>query len=166
MPYQGGTGLGKPLKLIQHPVRPDIPLYLGAEGPKNVALGAELCDGWIPMFLSPYRMMDVYKDSLSRRAPDFDRQRLRRRPVHRSAVAMSWRVSFTRIGAAWRNVSWNSMVSMHMLRPASYGNPFELARAVGGQRILWLEFDRRPMAEPCHRTVWQQAIAGPLIVPG
>ncbi len=72
MPYQGGTGLGKPLKLIQHPVRPDIPLYLGAEGPKNVALGAELCDGWIPMFLSPYRMMDVYEASLAHRPPHFD----------------------------------------------------------------------------------------------
>ncbi len=68
----GGTGLGKPLKLILHPVRERIPVYLGAEGPKNVALGAELCDGWIPMFLSPYRMMDMYKDAMRIKNSDFE----------------------------------------------------------------------------------------------
>ncbi len=72
LPLKGGTGLGKPLKLIQHPMRERIPVYLGAEGPKNVALGAELCDGWIPMFISPYRMMDVYKDAMAIKAPDFE----------------------------------------------------------------------------------------------
>ena len=72
LPLPGGTGLGKPLKLILHPVREHIPVYLGAEGPKNVALGAELCDGWIPMFLSPYRMMDMYKDAMAIRAKDFE----------------------------------------------------------------------------------------------
>jgi F420-dependent oxidoreductase-like protein len=72
LPYAGGTGLGKPLKLILHPAREHIPLYLGAEGPKNVALGVEVCDGWIPMFLSPYRMMDVYKDAMQRLTPDFE----------------------------------------------------------------------------------------------
>ena len=51
LPLPGGTGLGKPLKLILHPAREHIPLYLGAEGPKTVALGARLGDGWIPMFL-------------------------------------------------------------------------------------------------------------------
>ncbi len=72
LPLPGGTGLGKPLKLILHPAREHIPLYLGAEGPKNVALSAEICDGWIPMFLSPYRMMDVYKDAMAIRAPGFE----------------------------------------------------------------------------------------------
>ncbi len=72
LPYPGGTGLGKPLKLILHPVREHIPVYLGAEGPKNVALGIELCDGWIPMFLSPYRMMDQYQDAMERRPPNFE----------------------------------------------------------------------------------------------
>ena len=72
LPLEGGTGLGKPLKLILHPMREEIPLYLGAEGPKNVALGAELCDGWIPMFLSPYRMERMYGESLKRKAPHFD----------------------------------------------------------------------------------------------
>ncbi|NOX50731.1 MAG: LLM class F420-dependent oxidoreductase [Gammaproteobacteria bacterium] len=72
LPLQGGLGLGKPLKLIQHPIRESIPVYLGAEGPKNVALSAEICDGWIPLFISPYRMMDVYKDAMARRRPDFE----------------------------------------------------------------------------------------------
>lgn len=72
LPLPGGTGLGKPLKLIQHPVREHIPVYLGAEGPKNVALSAEICDGWIPMFISPYRMMDVYQDAMAIKAPDFE----------------------------------------------------------------------------------------------
>jgi len=72
LPFPGGTGLGKPLKSILHPVRERIPLYLGAEGPKNVKLAAELCDGWIPMFLSPYRMMDVYADAMAIRPPGFE----------------------------------------------------------------------------------------------
>ena len=72
LPLDGGMGLGKPLKLIQHPVREHIPVYLGAEGPKNVALGAEVCDGWIPMFISPYRMLDVYKDAMAIKPPDFE----------------------------------------------------------------------------------------------
>ena len=53
MPYKGGTGLGKPLKSTIHPFRPNIPIFLGAEGPKNVALSAEICDGWLPLFFSP-----------------------------------------------------------------------------------------------------------------
>lgn len=72
LPLQGGTGLGKPLKSILHPVRERIPVYLGAEGPKNVAMGVEICDGWIPMFISPYRMMDVYREAMERRSPDFE----------------------------------------------------------------------------------------------
>ena len=71
LPLPGGTGLGKPLKLILHPVRERIPVYLGAEGPKNVAMGAEICDGWIPMFLSPYRMMAMYEDAMRIRNADF-----------------------------------------------------------------------------------------------
>ena len=53
MPNKGGAGLGKPLKSTIHPLRPQIPIYLGAEGPKNVALAAEICDGWLPLFFSP-----------------------------------------------------------------------------------------------------------------
>jgi F420-dependent oxidoreductase-like protein len=53
MPYSGGAGLGKPLKSTVHPLRNEIPIYLAAEGPKNVALSAEICDGWLPLFFSP-----------------------------------------------------------------------------------------------------------------
>jgi len=52
-PYKDGTGLGKPLKSTIHPRRKEIPIFLGAEGPKNVALAAEICDGWLPLFFSP-----------------------------------------------------------------------------------------------------------------
>ncbi len=72
LPLQGGTSLGKALKLIQHPLRDHIPVYLGAEGPKNVAMSAEICDGWIAMFLSPYKMMDVYKDAMLIKSPQFE----------------------------------------------------------------------------------------------
>ncbi len=53
LPFRGGTGLGKPLKSTVHPLRKDIPIYLGAEGPKNVALAGEICDGWLPLFFAP-----------------------------------------------------------------------------------------------------------------
>jgi F420-dependent oxidoreductase-like protein len=53
LPLPDGTGLAKPLKSSIHPLREDIPVYLGAEGPKNVALCAELCDGWLAMLLCP-----------------------------------------------------------------------------------------------------------------
>jgi len=55
MPYGGadGAGLGKALKSTIHPYRTDIPIYLAAEGPKNVALAAEIADGWLPLFFSP-----------------------------------------------------------------------------------------------------------------
>lgn len=57
------TGLGKPLKPITHPLRADIPIFLGAEGPKNVALAAEICDGWLPIFYTP-RLADMYNEWL------------------------------------------------------------------------------------------------------
>ena len=53
MPFHGGTGLGKPLKSTIHPLRSEIPIYLAAEGPKNVTLAAEICDGWLPLFFTP-----------------------------------------------------------------------------------------------------------------
>ena len=53
LPHRGGTGLGKALRSTVHPLRPSIPIWLGAEGPKNVALAGELCDGWLPLFFSP-----------------------------------------------------------------------------------------------------------------
>jgi F420-dependent oxidoreductase-like protein len=64
LPYPGGTGLGKPLKSIVHPLRPEIPIILGAEGPNNVALAAEIADGWFPLFFSP-RHMAEFADALA-----------------------------------------------------------------------------------------------------
>jgi F420-dependent oxidoreductase-like protein len=64
LPIPEGTGLAKPLKSSIHPLREDIPIYLGAEGPKNVALCAELCDGWLAMLLCPdnQSMFEEYLD--------------------------------------------------------------------------------------------------------
>jgi F420-dependent oxidoreductase-like protein len=61
LPYEGegSVGLGKPLKLITHPLRPRIPIMIGAEGPKNVALAFEIADGWIPLYFPPDRV-DLY----------------------------------------------------------------------------------------------------------
>ncbi|GAC1437564.1 MAG: LLM class F420-dependent oxidoreductase [Solirubrobacteraceae bacterium] len=64
LPLPGGTGLGKPLKSSIHPLRSEIPIYLGAEGPKNVALAAELCDGWLALFFSP-EDQGFYRQALS-----------------------------------------------------------------------------------------------------
>ncbi|MFV8049166.1 LLM class F420-dependent oxidoreductase [Mycobacterium sp. 48b] len=60
---EGTTGLGKNLKPITHPLRADIPVMLGAEGPKNVALAAEIADGWLPIFYSP-RIAGMYNEWL------------------------------------------------------------------------------------------------------
>ncbi len=66
VPYAGpgATGLGKPLKLIVHPLRAEVPIYLAAIGPKNVALAAEIADGWLPIFFSPERFTDVHGPAL------------------------------------------------------------------------------------------------------
>ena len=72
LPYPGGTGLGKPLKLNFHPLRPDIPVYLGAEGPKNVALATEVADGWLPLFVHPERIGEMYGPALAAAPAGFD----------------------------------------------------------------------------------------------
>ncbi len=64
LPLPGGTGLAKPLKSSIHPLREDIPIYLGAEGPKNIAMCAELCDGWLAMLFAPEHQ-EIYVTSLS-----------------------------------------------------------------------------------------------------
>jgi F420-dependent oxidoreductase-like protein len=64
LPLPDGTGLAKPLKSSIHPLREDIPIYLGAEGPKNVALAAELCDGWLAMLFSPSHQQ-LHADALA-----------------------------------------------------------------------------------------------------
>ncbi len=63
LPLPDGTGLGKPLKSSIHPLREDIPIYLAAEGPKNIALAAEVCDGWLALFYSPHHD-SFYREAL------------------------------------------------------------------------------------------------------
>jgi F420-dependent oxidoreductase-like protein len=53
IPHPGGAGLGKPLRSTVHPLRADLPVLLAAEGPRNVALAAEIADGWQPLFYAP-----------------------------------------------------------------------------------------------------------------
>lgn len=64
LPEGQGTGLGKSLKLINHPVRERIPVLLAALGPKNVELAAEIAEGWQPIFYLPERAKDVWGDAL------------------------------------------------------------------------------------------------------
>jgi F420-dependent oxidoreductase-like protein len=73
LPYrgEGATGLGKPLKIMTHPLRSEIPIFLGAEGPKNVAQTAEIADGWLPLYYSPFRQ-EVYADQLAAAKPGFE----------------------------------------------------------------------------------------------
>ena len=59
------TGLGKPLKLIDQPLRDEIPIYLAAVGLKNVEMTAEIADGWLPFMYSPLKGEEIYKDSLT-----------------------------------------------------------------------------------------------------
>jgi len=67
IPYDGpgATGLGKPLKLMLRPLRAEIPIYLAAIGPKNVALAAEIADGWLPIFVDPERFDAAFGASLA-----------------------------------------------------------------------------------------------------
>ncbi len=73
LPYNGpgSWGMGKPLKPITHPLRADVPIFIGAEGPKNVAQTAEIADGWLPLYYSPYRQ-EVYADQIAHRKPGFE----------------------------------------------------------------------------------------------
>jgi F420-dependent oxidoreductase-like protein len=66
IPYSGAdaSGLGKPLKMILRPLRKEVPIYLAAIGPRNVALAAEVADGWLPIFFSPERAQEVHGPSL------------------------------------------------------------------------------------------------------
>ncbi len=74
LPAGEGTGLGKPLKLITHPQRPSIPIHVASLGPKNVAMTAELADGWLPILYHPERAADVWgadlDAGLAKRSPE------------------------------------------------------------------------------------------------
>ena len=65
LPPALGTGLGKPLKLINHPVRERIPIMVAAVGPKNVALTAELAEGWQPFFYLPEKAAEVWGEPVA-----------------------------------------------------------------------------------------------------
>ena len=65
LPHQGGAGLGKALKSTVHPLRTDLPIFLAAEGPKNVALAGEIADGWLPLFFAP-KEDGFYRECLQR----------------------------------------------------------------------------------------------------
>lgn len=65
LPEEQGTGLGKPLKMITHPVRDRIPIYVASLGPKNVAMTAEVADGWLPIFYLPEKAGAVWGDDLA-----------------------------------------------------------------------------------------------------
>jgi F420-dependent oxidoreductase-like protein len=73
LPYtgEGSWGMGKPLKSITHPLRADLPIFIGAEGPKNVTQTAEIADGWLALYYSPYRQ-EVYADQLVSARPGFE----------------------------------------------------------------------------------------------
>ncbi len=66
LPPDQGTGLAKPLKMLTHPVRDSIPIYVAALGEQNVAMTAECADGWLPLFFVPERAGDVWGDALAR----------------------------------------------------------------------------------------------------
>jgi F420-dependent oxidoreductase-like protein len=76
LPPDRGTGLGKPLKIIDHPVRARVPIWVASLGEKNVALTAELADGWLPILFVPDKAKEVWGDALAggtaRRSPDLD----------------------------------------------------------------------------------------------
>jgi F420-dependent oxidoreductase-like protein len=74
IPYAGddATGLGIPLKLMLRPLRADIPIYLAAIGPRNVALAAEIADGWLPVWASPEKLAGVFGEALRTARPAFD----------------------------------------------------------------------------------------------
>jgi F420-dependent oxidoreductase-like protein len=65
LPPGQGTGLGKALKIINHPVRPRIPIWVAALGEKNVAMTAEVADGWLPIFFMPEKAKEVFGPSLA-----------------------------------------------------------------------------------------------------
>ena len=72
IPYEGegATGLGKPLKLLLKPLRDDIPVYLAANSPKNVALAAEIADGLLPIYVKPEHVRELFGPALEREGFD------------------------------------------------------------------------------------------------
>ena len=74
LPPGEGTGLGKPLKIINHPVRPDVPIFWASLKGNSVAATARIADGWLPMFFDPARFRDIWGDDLQRGLAERDPQ--------------------------------------------------------------------------------------------
>ena len=93
LPYrgEGSVGLGKPLKIMTHPLRSEIPIFFGAEGPKNVTQTAEIADGWLPLYYSPYRQ-EVYADQLAGAKPGFEITALAMMSITDDVAAGLWPV--------------------------------------------------------------------------
>ncbi|WP_017622382.1 LLM class F420-dependent oxidoreductase [Nocardiopsis chromatogenes] len=72
LPPEEGTGLGKPLKIINHPVRSAVPVYIASLGEKNVKMTAEIADGWLPIFFIPEKADAVWGESLRAGRADRD----------------------------------------------------------------------------------------------
>ena len=89
LPADQGLGLGKPLKLLNKPERPAVPLWVAALGDKNVAMTAEIADGWLPWLFHPEKAKDVWGDALAKgtakRSPTWPRSRSTRAGWSRSA---------------------------------------------------------------------------------
>ncbi len=96
LPLQGGAGLGKALKSTVHPLRSDIPVLLGAEGPKNVALAAEIADGWLPLWFSP-KSDAFYREAL---ASGWSRPGARRSPETFEVAGTLWLVEHDDVDVA------------------------------------------------------------------
>lgn len=121
LPDGEGTGLGKALRSTVHPLRADLPIHLAAEGPRNIALAAEIADGWLPLFYSP-RMDGTFRDLL---AEGFARRSAQRSPE--SAFEVSATVPV--------------VVDDHVERAADRVRPF-LALYVGGMGAKGANFHR------------------------
>ncbi len=72
LPFPGGTGLGKPTLLSVRPIRAQVPIYLAASGPANVALATQIGSGWLPMLFHPERTGQVHKQAITSAAQGFD----------------------------------------------------------------------------------------------
>ncbi|MEE6281644.1 LLM class F420-dependent oxidoreductase [Georgenia sp. MJ170] len=92
LPLTGGTGQGKALRPTVHPLRADLPIHLAAQGPRNVALAAEIADGWLPAFFSP-RLDDEFRERL---ATGFAQRDARLRPAANFEVNASLPVALGR----------------------------------------------------------------------
>lgn len=103
-PEKGGT-LGKPLKLLNHPVRDTIPVYLAALGPASVKMAAELADGWLPFLCVPERAAEVWGRSLAEGAAARDPALGRGgRPAASPAARRTRRPPYRR--GCWSSSAW------------------------------------------------------------